>query len=610
VLRLFLLLASSCVAGAAAAQVTLTKGTNFSVDVARDGRLAIDLLGRIWALPASGGKARAVTDGKFRAERPRWAPDASAIVFQARAGNQEQLWLYRFADDSLQNISDGQFFDHQPAWHPAGDRITFSSDRTDTGLDLWELDVATGLTWRISGLPGDETEPAWSSDGRDIVFVHHHADRWSLVLRRHGQPDRVLETSSTPLMSPAWRPDGSLITYLQQGETGLVTNMVILSEPLLVRPLITGEDFFVAPIAWKGRHQMLYTANGLIRKRRFNSWTSSTIPFQAAVFNEKKPQRVAAPIRQLPEIDAPTGRLVIRNARLFDGVGGGYREGLDIVIDGSRITAIEGPRDRPGSIVIDMGNLTALPGFIDGQASLPADVSPSLGPVMLTFGVTTIVTDHARADELNNLWSGKELPGPRVLGADWQLDIDSVSTAALDTGTLPRSPRGVRYEDAQIAPGDGAAMILSGIADSRTHGLTELLTSRQAALVKGYPTAIRRFIGKPRLDAQSSAIIVGSEPNGFAPGVALHAELRALHEAGLKQEFVLRSAGINAATALGLGLQAGRIAPGSAADLVLVDGDPLSDITDTLRVVGVVRNGRFYSTIGLIERAEQARSVE
>ena len=37
----------------AEAQVTLTQGTNFSVDAAADGRLAIDLLGNVWILPAS-----------------------------------------------------------------------------------------------------------------------------------------------------------------------------------------------------------------------------------------------------------------------------------------------------------------------------------------------------------------------------------------------------------------------------------------------------------------------------------------------------------------------------------------------------------------------------
>jgi imidazolonepropionase-like amidohydrolase len=100
-------------------------------------------------------------------------------------------------------------------------------------------------------------------------------------------------------------------------------------------------------------------------------------------------------------------------------------------------------------------------------------------------------------------------------------------------------------------------------------------------------------------------VVVGSKPNGLAPGLGLHAEFRALQAAGLSGEQALRAAGVNAATALGLGIQVGRIARGSVADLVIVDGDPLADVSDALNVVGVVRNGRFFSTIGLIERLRQ-----
>jgi len=41
-----------------------------------------------------------------------------------------------------------------------------------------------------------------------------------------------------------------------------------------------------------------------------------------------------------------------------------------------------------------------------------------------------------------------------------------------------------------------------------------------------------------------------------------------------------------------------------------VDGDPLANVADLQKVVGVVRNGRFFSAIGLIERARDAQSVE
>ena len=52
--RIFAVIAVLAAAVPASAQVTLTRGTNFSVDVAADGRLAIDLLGRIWVVPAKG----------------------------------------------------------------------------------------------------------------------------------------------------------------------------------------------------------------------------------------------------------------------------------------------------------------------------------------------------------------------------------------------------------------------------------------------------------------------------------------------------------------------------------------------------------------------------
>jgi hypothetical protein len=386
--------------------------------------------------------------------------------------------------------------------------------------------------------------------------------------------------------------------------------MVILSDPPLIRPLISDEDFFVAPVAWVNRHQMFYSANGVIRTRPFNSWSSSTVPFRATTQRKEQPKRTRPLARDLPHFNAPTRQLVIRTARLFDGIGGGYKENLDIVVQGDEIVSVEARRDRPGEIIVDMGDLTALPGFVDGQASLPADVQESLGPVLLSFGITTMVASHENAERLNRRWSGKEMPGPRVLGEDWHLDLESASETMPGRDSLPVSPRGIHYEDMQLADDLKPLAIVSGLADARTRDLRDLMRSRQAGLVGGFPTAIRRFSEKPQLSKRTSAIVLGSKANGFAPGIALHAEFRALAEAGLNQEQVLRSAGINIATALGLGLQLGRISPGSSADLVLVEGDPLADINDTLRIVGVVRNGRFFSAIGLIDRVKQRSIVE
>ena len=649
-----MLLAALAFSETAVAQVTLTEGSDISVDVSGDGRIVMDLLGGIWVLPLEGGGAEQIDAGLLPAERPRWSPDAGAIVFEARSEQRSGIYLYEFANGEVRPLGDQHYSDRHPDWHPDGDRIVFASQREDTGLDLWELDVPTGVSWRITSLPGDESEPAWSADGRNLVYVHHHEDRWSLVLRRFGQPDRVLMEAEEPLSAPSWRPDGTLITFAHATENGVTINMLILSDPLLERQLIQDRNLFVAPVAWFDRQQMLYTADGQIRARQFNSRVSRPVPFRATVGRPLAHAPKTRPARDLALIDEPDGSLVVRASRLFDGIGGGYREGLDILIDGGRIVAIEPQRDRAGSVVVDMGDLTVLPGFIDAYASLPANTDERLGPALLSFGVTTLAADHGDADTLNRRWSGGEIPGPRilevrpvadvadqvpwlvtvagdmnagmeqraaveqwqqqgvpVLAETWQAALGSGASLLLGAAALPGSPGDRQYRDMKLAAGSSEPVtIVSGLADAETPDLDGLLSSRQAGLLGGDLEPVRRFATTPKLAGGKMTVVLGSKPNGLPPGLGLHAEFRALSAAGLTPEQALRAAGVNAASALGLGLQLGRIAVGSFADLVIVDGDPLADIDDALNVVAVVRNGRFFSTIGLIDRIRVSSSVE
>ena len=520
------------------AQITITRGAGLSVDATKDGRLAIDLRGDIWIVPGGGGDARQLTENLKSVQRPRWSPNGEQLVFQAVIDGQQGIWLYEFSTGSVQKLSTKSSLDVHPAWHPDGERVLYSSDVSGTGFDLWEIDIPTGLSWRISDRPGDETEAAWSSDGRDLVYVHHNDKQWSLVLRRHSQPEEVLLTTSEKLAAPTWRPDDSLITFFQTGSSDTAMKIIILSSPRLIRSYATNEQFVVAPVSWLDRHRMYYSANGQIRQRLFNSWTSSPLQFRATI----QPEAPASVHREriaLPWLGEPAGQLVIHASRLFDGIGAGYQHNKDILIDGGRITAIEDHRDRSGFIVIDMGDLTVLPGLVDADARLPGQLVPAHGPDILTRGVTTIVGGHPDAEHLNELWSGKEIPGPRLLSSDqWS------------TG----------------------------------------------------PTS------RPELDV--TAAIVTSRATGLSTGQALATQFRAMQIAGLTPEQTLRGMGVNAAAAMLADPYLGRIATGAAADLVFVDGDPLADINDVLNVVAVVRNGRFYSVSGLIDRAKSAESVE
>ena len=553
---------------------TITSSAGLTADISSDGRIALGLEGDIWIVPSNGREAKQITRGLQAAHQPRWSADASRIVFGATADGVAGLWLYDTAKRATTRIGGDGPADLYPAWHPDGKRLVFSSDRSGSGLDLWEVDLPTGIRWRLSSRAGDEMEAAWSADGQDLVYVHHLDGTWSLILRRHAEPEEILLTTTEPLAVPSWRPDGSLITFLTERPSGSSLEMVILSVPRLVRGYANHEKFERAPVSWRDRNQMVYTADGRIRQRQFDAWKSSLLPFRAK--RQAAPAQQATPARRpLPRIDEPQGRIIIRAARLFDGVASGYRYDSDIVIEGGRIVAVEPHQPRADDIVIDLGDLTVIPGLIDSNTSLPAASDDRYGALLLTTGVTTMVADAKAAARWNERWSGKETPGPRLLSAQvWQ-----------------SSP----------AP---------AIADSQTAGLPDLLASRQAQLLGAAESVARRFARPPVTGTNITSLQLGSRDNGLPPGLALHAELRARVAAGLQPEQVLRAAGVNAAAALGADPFLGRIAVGAVADLVLVDGDPLNDIKESLDVVAVVRNGRFFSVAGLIQRAGDAPGVE
>ncbi len=95
-----------------------------------------------------------------------------------------------------------------------------------------------------------------------------------------------------------------------------------------------------------------------------------------------------------------------------------------------------------------------------------------------------------------------------------------------------------------------------------------------------------------QLKAAGVAILAGSDaPNpGTAHGASLHRELELLVHAGLSPVEALAAATAVPASVFGLADRS-RIAPGHRADLVLVDGDPTREITQTRAIVRVWKCG-------------------
>ncbi len=628
------------------ADIAIGEGTNITVDVTSQGQNVIDLIGGLWLVPKAGGAAERLPNDLHPARQPSFSKDGRSIAYVAEVGQATELWIYDVAAQSTREVAASFGNYEHPDWHPGGDRIAFSADHDGAGFEIWEVDVPTGLTWRLTHGEGDSVWPTWSDDGRDLLYVRRFEDRNELVLRRFGQPEEVLLESEETLSAPSFRTDKSLVTVTRHAAEGLRIDMVILSTPRLVRTLVEDDDLFVGRPAWQDRLRFVYTANGHIRERDFNSFDAANVEFVARIEPPELAPAGAALGRRLEPAGEPARAIVLRARRLYDGLEQQYRDNIDIIIADGTIRAVAAAAPRPGQTLIDLGDITVMPGLIDILAEPPEALTDADGARYLGFGVTMLVTDRDDAEALDARWSRAETPGPRVLRAaslapdadpapwlfilegdrstgealkgltrrwqaagvpvlasNWQVGLGAGASLVLGGKALPVSPMGRRYADLRVTNGQSAVTVVSSLANRNTSGLADLFDARQAAGLGSLRDGVaRRFASPTTLAPGQSQVVVGTALNGLPPGIAQHAELRALVDAGIAPHDALKAATVNAALALGLGLRAGRIAPGAEANLVLVAGDPLSNIDEAANIVGVVQNGRFMSLGRLMDQ--------
>ena len=92
----------------------------------------------------------------------------------------------------------------------------------------------------------------------------------------------------------------------------------------------------------------------------------------------------------------------------------------------------------------------------------------------------------------------------------------------------------------------------------------------------------------------------------YLPGFGAHRELHALVRAGIPEASALRIGTRNGAEAIGKGELLGSVTVGKLADLVVVNGNPTDDITNTRDVNLVMKAGQLYDPDRLLEAARGA----
>jgi dipeptidyl aminopeptidase/acylaminoacyl peptidase len=237
-------------------------------DIEKDERIT-----HIWMSSWDGKQTLQLTNSQHSESSPRWSPDGKSLAFLAARGGEDdaltQVWILNRAGGESQVLTDfkGSVVDFD--WSPDSqrlalivkdedparaikadpkktqppiviDRFYFKEDETEylgaLRQHLYVFEVATRKSEILTAGRYDESQPAWSPDGKEIAFVS----------KRSADPDRDSEfglyaiapvAGSTPRLittfqgeagdsewsgAPQWSPNGRELAYVTAGDPKLV----------------------------------------------------------------------------------------------------------------------------------------------------------------------------------------------------------------------------------------------------------------------------------------------------------------------------------------------------------------------------------------------------
>ena len=226
-------------------------------------RLLVEIEGEIWAVDASSGALRALTDYGLGAEWPFFSADGQRVFFTAEQEERDNLasldyealpgsWpspVTRLGGDvgepalspdgariaftfhpredldrseiclvaatggAIRRLTGNpRVSDYKPRWSPDGSALAFLSDRSGWA-ELYRIEISGGQAAPLTHMEADVTDFAWSPDGERIVLVVNREGNARLhLIDPAGGDHGVLRDGGGWHARPQWAPGGGWMT--------------------------------------------------------------------------------------------------------------------------------------------------------------------------------------------------------------------------------------------------------------------------------------------------------------------------------------------------------------------------------------------------------------
>jgi len=238
--------------------INVTEGTWMSLDVSPDGKtIAFDMLGDIYTMPITGGKATNIASGMAWEMQPRFSPDGTRIAFTSDRAGGDNIWTMDVDGKNKEQVTTESFrLTNNPTWSADGQFIAarkhFTTSRSLGVGEIWLYHTSGGSGVQLVKKPSEAHqkelgEPMFSADGKYVYYTQNttpgpifeyaqDSNKQIFQIKRYDMETGEIDVAAGGAggaVRPAPSPDGKYLAFVKR---------VRAKSKLFLKDLESGEE--------------------------------------------------------------------------------------------------------------------------------------------------------------------------------------------------------------------------------------------------------------------------------------------------------------------------------------------------------------------------------